>query len=108
MFAINPLTNEMYDVLYTGLGAHMQQNTRLCWQAHDEYYSCIDEIQNKDKAINKYKCMNQLYAYESYCHPHFIKSRQLYHALELRDRNLWTQDQIDLINFNRSKMHTGK
>ena len=52
-------------------------------------------------------CMNELYMYETYCPIEFIKSRKFHYSRERRDRNIWTQDELDLINIKKNYMGLG-
>ncbi len=52
--------------------------------------------------VNKFKCMNQLYLYEMHCPQSFIKVRKTRFTDNIRDKQLWTKDQLDLINHKRN------
>ena len=69
---------------------------RLCFQAHDNYFECIDN--QHTETPNKFLCMDQLYSYQTYCTLDFIFRRKQRHNREVMDRKLWTQDRLDLIN----------
>ncbi len=63
---------------------------RLCFQAHDQYYECI-ENQNSDSP-NKFLCLDQLYNYQTYCPVDFIYKRKQRYLNNQRDMKLWTQN----------------
>ena len=58
--------------------------------------------------INKFKCLNQLYMYEIYCPSNFIKLRKFNEVKDSINRSNFTQDQLDLINFRKNNIETGK
>jgi len=44
-------------------------NKKLCFEARDSLFECVDQQENG----NKYRCPDQLYAYEMWCPPDFRK-----------------------------------
>jgi hypothetical protein len=44
-------------------------NKKLCFQARDALFDCVDQQENG----NKFRCPDQLYAYEMWCPPDFIR-----------------------------------
>jgi hypothetical protein len=51
---------------------HMYKfNRKLCFQARDVLFECVD---SSDGNGNKYRCPDQLYAYEQWCPPDFRKT----------------------------------
>jgi hypothetical protein len=81
---------------------------RLCFQAHDDYYNCIDKQDEKSKIygylldLNKFLCMNELYTYETYCPTEVIKSRKYMYVADKRDKAMFTQEELDLINLRKN------
>ena len=55
------------DHKFAFLGNHMTQyngwNRKLCFEARDTLHSCVDAQENG----NKYRCPDELYAYEMWC-----------------------------------------
>jgi len=79
---------------------------RLCFQAHDSYFECI-ENQHTSKP-NKYLCMDELYSYETYCNNDFIFRRRQHFLRNQMDKEIWTQDRLDLINAKRNFVQYSK
>jgi len=73
---------------------------RLCFQAHDNYFECIESQHTDDP--NKFKCIDQLYAYQTYCTNDFIYRRKQRFLKNEMDKKIWTQDRLDLINAKRN------
>ena len=47
-------------------GGHSGQqmwNKKLCWEAKDTLFACVDKQPNQ----NKFRCPDELYAYEMWC-----------------------------------------
>lgn len=79
---------------------------RLCFQAHDNYFECLD-LQKADNP-NKFLCVDQLYAYETYCTDDFIFRRKFKYNQEKLEKKVWTQNELDLINAKRNFETHGK
>lgn len=90
-------------------GMDLFYDKRLCFQARDYYYACIDNqkregLYNNNLEPNKYLCMDSLISYETYCPPDFIyNTKQRYH-FNKKNEKVWTQEELDLINFRRNHM----
>jgi hypothetical protein len=52
--------------------------------------------------------MDELYKYETYCPVDFIRGRKSFYSLEQRDKELYTQDKLNLINLRRNNLSSGK
>jgi hypothetical protein len=104
----HPLEASFFNVGARGMEEYFDR--RLCFQAHDNYYECINQQTENGESnyklfylgINKFKCMDQLYMYETYCPSYFIKMRKYRYHNNVRDKENWTKDQVDLINFRRN------
>jgi hypothetical protein len=84
----------------TNRGAPSIFDKRLCFQAHDNYFECI-ESQNT-KTPNKFLCIDQLYSYEAYCTTDFIYRRKQRYEINKQDKEIWTQNQLNLINTKKN------
>ncbi len=49
-------------------------NRKLCFQARDTLYACVDQQEN----ANKYRCPDELYAYEMWCPVDFRRINSSY------------------------------
>ena len=54
-------------LLGLGNSAHMNWNRKICFEARDTLFECVDSQPNK----NKFRCPDQLYAYEMWCPTEF-------------------------------------
>jgi|LauGreDrversion4_2_1035121.scaffolds.fasta_scaffold91603_2 hypothetical protein len=94
-------------------GTDLFFDSRLCFQARDYYYNCLSN-QNRKGQINiylepnKYLCMDDLINYETYCPPDFIYNTKQKYYLRLKNAKVWTQQDLDLINFRRNHMTLSK
>ena len=88
-------------------GTDLFFDRRLCFQARDLYYSCLKK-QNTEGNIkltkdpNKYLCFDNLINYETYCPPDFIYNTKQRYRLDQKNKKVWTQEDLDLINFRRN------
>ena len=68
-------------------------NRKLCWAARDTLFDCIDQHENK----NKFRCPDELYAYEMWCPADF--RRVASHKKRREERDLLNYD-MDWIRQN--------
>ena len=83
--------------LAMGNGQHQQWNKKLCFEARDTLFECIDSQPNK----NKFRCPDQMYAYEMWCPTEF---RTLASAQKRRndlDEQIYDRDWV--LQLNRTK-----
>ncbi len=52
-------------------------------------------------------CMNELYSYQTYCPTDFQKIRKFIYLSDRRDREIWNQDELDVINMRKNYMGLG-
>ncbi len=57
--------------------------------------------------VNKYLCMDQLYHFETYCNPNFIKLRKNKYLQNKKEEKIFSQDKLDLINIKKSLVGSG-
>ena len=73
-------------------------NMNLCFQANDSYYKCIDDQNVPLDKINKFKCINEMYAFEQNCHPvHISRSKKLF-RINQGIKSTFSNDKIDYLN----------
>ena len=63
----------------TGNPFNYNFNKKLCFQARDGLYDCVDQQENG----NKFRCPDQLYAYEMWCPPDF---RRIHSSIRRKDK----------------------
>ena len=91
--------NNLSDIRLLGMGQNQftNWNRKLCFEARDTLYECVEAQSNK----NKYRCPDQLYAYEMYCPGEF---RTL--ASEQKRRNDLDEQLYDsewMLKYNRDR-----
>ena len=56
-------------------------NMKLCWEARDTLFGCVDKHENK----NKFRCPDELYAYEMWCPADFRRVASMNKLRQDRD-----------------------
>lgn len=75
----------------------IKNNNKLCVISKDKYYQCLSD-QNVDfEKINKFKCINELYDFETYCEPSKIFNSKLEFLRNNALKDL-TKENIDYLN----------
>ena len=69
----------------------MQWNRKLCFEARDTLFSCVDKSQNG----NKYRCPDELYAYEMWCPTEVRTLSSAQRVQDEREATMFTQDILD-------------
>ena len=71
------------DVKLFAMGNNQQQgwNKKLCFEARDSLYDCVDGQSNG----NKLRCPDQLYAYEMWCPTEFRRIHSHKRDMDKRD-----------------------
>lgn len=89
-----------YDLHFNDLSEKgFSGESRLCFQANDDYFKCIDDQNVPFEKINKFKCINELYEFEMYCKPSFITLRKrLYESHRNKKEIFPIKEQLDYLN----------
>ena len=90
----------MSDNALAGLGGNNQQfafNKKLCFEARDTLFDCVAEQPNS----NKFRCPDQLYAYEMWCPTEFRRIHGAKHRKDQQDEQIYNRAWIE--NNNREK-----
>ncbi len=82
-----------------------QFNRKLCFQARDGLYDCVDDPQTGNG--NKYKCPDQLYAYEMWCPPDFRRIHSQRRRKDKIDAQLYDPDWVQSINIDKQTIKSG-
>ena len=69
-------------------------NRKLCFQARDALFQCVDESGNG----NKYRCPDQLYAYEMWCPADFRRVHSQMRLKEKTDAQLYDAEWVARVN----------
>jgi hypothetical protein len=72
-------------------------NKKLCFQARDSLYDCVDSQENG----NKYRCPDQLYAYEMWCPPDFRRVHTSIRRKEKIDSVMYDADMLQKLNIDK-------
>ena len=75
----------------SGQSNQMQWNRKLCFEARDTLFSCVDKTANG----NKYRCPDELYAYEMWCPAEFRTLTSAKRVKEQREATMFTQEMLD-------------
>ena len=88
------------------LGNHYTEqhgwNRKLCFEARDTLFSCTE-----DKGGNKFKCPDELYAYEMWCPTDFRRMQSVRKRAADRDADMYTKSYIDNLNSERAHIKSG-
>lgn len=87
------------------LGNHHQYdwNKKLCFQARDTFFDCVDATENG----NKYRCPDQLYAYEMWCPPDFRRIHSMEKSKEKIDKEMYDPEWVQKVNSDKQTIKHG-
>ena len=77
-----------------GLNNQMNWNRKLCFEARDTLISCVDKTPNG----NKYRCPDELYAYEMWCPAEVRTLTSAKRFKEEREASLFSQEMLDRLS----------
>ncbi len=69
-------------------------NKKLCFQARDSLFDCIDRSENG----NKYRCPDELYAYEMWCPVDFQRIQSRNRRIQQREDDMYDLDEVAILN----------
>ena len=75
-------------------------NRKLCWEARDTLFGCVDQQDNK----NKFRCPDELYAYEMWCPPDFRRVASYKKRREDRDELNFDKQWVLENNFRKQSI----
>ena len=76
-------------------------NKSLCFQATDLLKACTDKQDNK----NRFRCPDELYAYEMYCPPDYQTIERQRQRKQALDEQTYNKDWLARINYERQVVH---
>eukprot|EP00347_Sterkiella_histriomuscorum_P009945 403339269 len=79
-------------------------NKKLCFEARDSLYDCVDSQDNG----NKYRCPDQLYAYEMWCPPDFRTIHSNQRRQQIRESEMYSKEWVDKVNKEHQTIDTRK
>lgn len=85
------------DVKLFAMGNSQQHgwNKKLCFEARDSLYDCVDTQPNG----NKLRCPDQLYAYEMWCPVEFRRLHSHQRDRNQRDAEMYDADWVNSVNY---------
>lgn len=88
---------------FMGNSHNYQWNKKLCFQARDTLFECVDAQENG----NKFRCPDQLYAYEMWCPPDFRRIHSNKRRKEKIDAEIYDAEWVNRVNRERQGIHSG-
>lgn len=76
-------------------------NKKLCFQARDTLYDCVDQQENG----NKFRCPDQLYAYEMWCPPDFRRIHSHNRRKEKIDAEIYDAEWVRKLNVGKQTVN---
>ena len=80
-------------------GNYTQQvwNRKLCWEAKDTLFACVDRQENG----NKFRCPDELYAYEMWCPTEVRRLESVRRVKEQREATMFDADMLAKLNLEK-------
>ena len=75
----------------------MGWNKKLCWEAKDTLFSCVDRTENG----NKFRCPDELYAYEMWCPAEMRRMTSHKKVREDLEATMYTQEMLDRLSLQK-------
>ena len=75
-------------------------NRKMCWEARDTLFACVDQHENK----NKFRCPDELYAYEQWCPADFRRVASYKKRREEREMLDFDPDWIQRNNISKQSI----
>ena len=77
-----------------GPDAQKTWNRKLCWEAQSTLFSCVDKQANG----NKFRCPDELYAYEMWCPTEVRRLSSAKRVKEEREATMFDQEMLDALS----------
>ena len=83
----------------TLMGNYTQQtwNKKLCWEAKDTLFACVDRQENG----NKFRCPDELYAYEMWCPTEVRRLQSAKRRQEDREASIFNAETLYKMNLEK-------
>lgn len=92
------------DSLYLqGNSQQIAWNKKLCFEARDTLYDCVDATPNG----NKLRCPDQLYAYEMWCPAEFRRMQSANFQKQALDQAQYDADWVNKVNRAKQTITNG-
>ncbi len=83
-----------------GWGSQQSWNKKLCFEAKDTLFACVDKQENG----NKFRCPDELYAYEMWCPTEVKRLSSVQRRAEERDAALFTQSMLNQMSYEKQSI----
>ena len=87
-------TDEKLALLGNGYNLQNGWNKKMCFEARDTLFECTAAQENG----NKYRCPDELYAYEMYCPGDFRRMHSYFKRRNDIQEQLYTKEEVDNIS----------
>ena len=81
----------------TGTQTQQIWNKKLCWEAKDTLFACVDRQENG----NKFRCPDELYAYEMWCPTEVRRLESAKRVREEREATMFTPEMLAKLNLEK-------
>ena len=81
----------------TGTQTQQIWNKKLCWEAKDTLFACVDRQENG----NKFRCPDELYAYEMWCPTEVRRLESVKRVREEREATMFTPEMLAKLNLEK-------
>ena len=72
-------------------------NRKLCWEAKDTLFACVDRQENG----NKFRCPDELYAYEMWCPTEVRRLESVRRVKEQREATMFDAEMLAKLNLEK-------
>ena len=79
-------------------------NKKLCFEARDTLYACVDAQDNG----NKFRCPDELYAYEMWCPADFRRFQSAQKRKDEMDEQVYDKEWVDKVNESKQSVKGGR
>ena len=79
-------------------------NRKLCFEARDTLFQCVEAQENG----NKFRCPDELYAYEMWCPADFRRIHSMRYAKAKLDSEMFDKAWVDKINESKQTIKGGR
>ena len=97
--------NSLSDTKIWAMGNNTQVawNKKLCFEARDVLYDCVDRQENG----NKLRCPDELYAYEMWCPGEFRRSHTAQREKQKLDAQIYDPKWVESVNYGKQTISYG-
>ena len=87
---------------HVGQSFYYQWNKKMCFQAYDTLKSCVAQHDNE----NKYRCPDELFAYEQWCPTDFQANMRQRNRQEKLDKIVYDQEFLDTLHKQKQSIYS--